>query len=81
MAAEPLSGLQSGGGYNAAISGTANMASAMIGSVLANRYVLPPNTIRYDDVVVQETQIDSRVLLVTMATAALIIMTMIAVNR
>lgn len=81
MAAQPLSGLQAGGGYTAAISGTANMASAMIGNVLANRYVLPPSTIRHDDVVVQETQIDSRVLLVTVATAVLLIITLINLNR
>jgi hypothetical protein len=80
MEGQPLDGLQSGGGYASAVNGIIGMVSAIGGGIAADRYA-PPPTIRHDDVVVEETQADSRVLIVTVVACILLVLTIVQLSR
>ena len=58
--------MMSGGGYQAAIGGVTNMATAIFGSVASNKSVRDLS-INYDDVVVESTHVDSQQLVIGIA--------------
>jgi len=70
-------GLQSENGYSEAIGSVVNMASAIGGQILANRYVLPPSTFKETDVIAYETSRDNRAFIVTGATVLLFLVVLI----
>lgn len=73
-------GMQSGGAYQQAIGGVVGMASAIFGSVAANKSIQDLN-INYDDLVVESTHVDSQQLVIGIAALVLLIFSIYLVAK